>query len=486
MARRTNEKGGIVSVTAFVENWNRLAEHVLAVLLAEEGVHQSSGRYESAVYDVGLKARSFPAGHWRAAFQAIDTLRGEGAPVHRTTVLTQLNGTVDEAWIAQRIALYSPMIDGDVFDRNVRDLIKIGEVANVRQQLRDADMALSNGEDLNTSVVKLMTELVSSGEDSIKNETAIALGDDLVTHMASEPDRLLATGIECLDAWMGGIGVDDVIGLTAPYKMRKSTLARNIALNMAREGASVAILMYESNRRMVAAQFVSMLAIEYLVKNDLYYGKRNNHEFRWISAKDLVVQRKGYKKWYPEKVAAVDYGIAEWRKLENNIRIYDKSKQGGKLVDLASAHRVLLRDKRLYGTDIAIIDHATQIMEPGSVYDRMQKIAPFLETLARQEQFAMCILAQMNEESVKGSRDSHSPGVKGGGDLPAACDYLFTLSYREADADGMRDDSTMTITMHLSRYGTGGSDVKQPIPIDPASGLHLKTTRSFNLNAIGA
>lgn len=468
----------------FIENWQRAGDHVLSVLLAEEVIHGNTQRWERASYQHSLSARHFPPGQWRALYQHFDSMRTMGEAIHQSTLLNRCNGQVEQSWLVSRIALYSELIDGNVFDRNLADLMQMGEVAVVRKQLREADANLETGGELNSTIAELMSDLAFSGVEVVKNETAVDAANELESYLSKPPDVTISTGISCLDGWMGGIGEDDVIGIAAPYKMRKSTLARNIALNIVREGGSAAILMYESNKRMVVAQFVSMFAIEFLINEGAYQkmGERSKSPLKWLSAKDLVRVRAGYRQWEPIKVAAVDYGIAEYRKLEKRLRIYDKSKDGGALYDLGSAQRVLLRDKRLYGTDIAVIDHATQIMEGGSIYDRMSTIAPFLETFARRQKMAMCILAQMNEATVNSDREKHSPGVKGGGDLPAAVDYLFTVSYREEDENGQRNDDKMTITMHLSRYGSGGTDVKADLPIDPSSGLSLeKFTRKVDL-----
>lgn len=473
-----------MNTQTFLETWQRVGDHVLAVLLSEQVVHGDTRRWERASLERGLNTRHFPPGQWRALYKVLDSMRSLGEPVHTSTLLTRLEGQVEQSWLVGRIALYSELLDGAVFERNLSDILQMGEVANVRRLLRDADVELEAGKGMDSTVAELMSNLAFSSVEVVKNEAALDAANDLQQYLSQPPEKTISTGIGCLDAWMGGIGEDDVIGIAAPYKMRKSTLARNMALNIARDGGSVAILMFESNKRMVVAQFVTMFAIEFLINNGLYHkiGERSKNPLKWLSAKDLVRVRAGYRQWEPAKVAAIDYGISEYKKLEKRLRIYDKSKEGGALYDLGSAQRVLLRDKRLYGTDLAIIDHATQIMEGGSIYDRMSTIAPFLETFARRQHMALCILAQMNEATVKSNRDDHSPGIKGGGDLPAAVDYLFTVSYREEDSDGQRKDDAMTVTMHLSRYGNGGTDVKQEVMIDPASGLALeKYTRKVEL-----
>jgi len=263
-----------------------------------------------------------------------------------------------------------------------------------------------------------------------------------------------------------------VIAIVAPYKMRKSTLLRIVALNIAKQGGSVAILMLESTRRMVVAQFVSMLAVEWLWNAGLYDAlDRWGQPLRWIGAKDLVRIRGGYRKWDERKVEAIDYGIRKYRELQNRLRIYDKGKDSGTLSDLTSLRRIIMRDKHLYGADLIAVDHMQRINEQGNDYEVMYNTSRYLETMARHEKIAMMLLAQVNESEIRSGVKTHSPGVKGGGDLSAAVDYLFTVSYGREDADGLAHKDRMTVKMHLSRFGEGG--VSADIRIDPFTGLLL-------------
>jgi hypothetical protein len=264
-----------------------------------------------------------------------------------------------------------------------------------------------------------------------------------------------------------------VIGIVAPYKMRKSTLKRNIVLNIVEDGGSGAICMYESNRTMVYAQFISMLAVRWLHKQGQYEAVDTfGRPVRWINGKDLVRVGNGYKKWFPLKAEAVNEGIKAFKALNDRLRVYDKSKDGGALASLSSLQRVLMRDKNRYGTDIAAVDHLLLIDEPGTDYEVMSKSARFLETFARREKTALLLLAQMNEASIKENGQGHSPGVKGGGDLAAAVDYMFTVSYKDTE-EGVKASDLMTVTMRLSRYGDGGANVKSDLRIDPSSGWIL-------------
>lgn len=459
----------------FIQRWQLAAHNVLAVLMCEEGQYENSSGYQRAVYEYGLQSLHMPPGNERAVFQTIEWLRDHEEPVHPATVATHCNGNVAQDWIYGVVSTYDETIDADVFESNVRAVLDMGETARVRTSLVSAAQSLEHGGNRDEVIARVMGDIATTGSDIIRNETAGAGGEDFERLMTTAPDKVMKTGIDALDGWMSGISEDDVIGVVAPYKMRKSSLKRNIILNIVEQGGSAAICMYESNATMVKAQFVSMLAIRWMHETGHYedkdtYGRPLNR----ISAKDLVRVRNGYKKWSPFKAEAVDVGIRTFKSYGDRLRIYDKSKEIGALSNLASLQRVLMRDKNRYGTDIAAIDHLLLIDESGSDYEVMSKSARYLETFARREKTALLLLAQMNEASIRENGQGHSPGVKGGGDLAAAVDYMFTVSYKEAD-EGQRQNDVMTVCMRLSRYGDGGAHVKSDLRIDPSSGLIFGT-----------
>lgn len=463
--------------------WERAANNVLAVLLAEPSVHNSRERWDKARYENMLEAYHFPPGQWRMVFEAMEQLRATSDTLHHTLVIG-LDARISQDWLNARIALYSELLDGDVFYKHLLSMIDYGETNHVKGIITTAANELGATSKRDEVVSSLMTRLASSGVETISNDTALAAGAELEQYLSKPPSKALTTGIRCIDSWTGGMLEDDVWAIGGAYKMRKSTLARNIALNLARQGASVAILMFESNRRMVVAQFVTMFACEWMRANGFYNAEVGNAKLRWrLSPRDLVRAGALYRNWDKRLVAAINHGILEYKRLGVNLRVYDKSSAGGALSDLASTHRVLLRDKRMYGVDFAVIDHITQINEAGSIYEKMQKASPFLETFSRRHKIALCILAQLNEETVRGSQDNHSPGIKGGGDLPAAVDYLFKTMYREKDEAGARKPhDTMRVVMHLSRYGPGDADEKQELTIDPVTGLIFGESHMVKLN----
>jgi hypothetical protein len=463
-----------MQANGFLDKWRLASENVLAVLLAEERATDSVVGYERAVYEYGLDPIHMPPGYHRAALQTIMDLRDRREPVHASTVGTNAVGNVPETWLYQIQATYDITIDGTVFDHNVRALKEFGETARIQRAIAGAGEALSQGEKRDEVVSNLMTELANTGTDIIRDETAGAAGAAFEQMMNENPTKTMKTGIAPLDGWMGGIGTDDVIGIVAPYKMRKSTVKRNVVLNIVEAGGSADVCMFESNRTMVNAQFVSMLAIRWLHKTNQYDAKdKRGNPIRWISAKDLVRVRAGYRQWDALKVEAVNQGIKQFKALGERLRVYDKSKDGGGLNDLGSLQRVLLRSKKRYGTDIAAVDHLLLISEPGTDYEVMSKASRFLETFARREKVSLLLLAQMNEASIRENGTGHSPGVKGGGDLAASVDYMFTVAYKEQAEGSIGKNDVMTICMRLSRYGEGGANVTADLRIDPTSGWIL-------------
>lgn len=457
---------------AFMDRWQLTAENVLAVLMAEEHITSSSFGYDRAAFEYGLQPMHFPPGNHRAAYQTIVSLRDEQKPVHAATISTDC--AAPSQWVYGIQATYDITIDAQVFDANLAKLAQFGERNRQRRAIGEAAAAFDNGDDTDGAISTLMTELANTGGDEITNETAGASGAAFEQMMNESPDKLLRTGIDPMDAWMGGIGQDDVIGIVGAYKMRKSTVKRNVILNLVENGGSAAVCMLESNRTMVNAQFVSMLAIRWLHKQQKYNAvDERNHPIRWISGKDLVRVRKGYRAWHPLKRAAVDEGIKAFKAIGDKLRVYDKSHKGGALSDLASIRRVLLRDKKRYGTDISAIDHLLLIDEPGTDYEVMSKSSRFLEGFARKEKMSMLLLAQLNEASIRDGNNGHSPGVKGGGDLSAAVDYMFSVTYRDGSDGQQKQDDLMTICMRLSRYGEGGANVTADLRIDPSSGWIL-------------
>lgn len=482
--------------TEAVQKWKLAAENVLSVLLSEEVAYDNFRAYERSLYEMGLRSAHFPSGQHRIAFKALIKLRDERKPVHPGTIAASTEG-LSEDWVYRLVATYDASIDGAVFEENVRILIGFGEEDRIVTLLAQAQNAIRSGQDHNSVTMKLMTILASSSSaNEINGETADAGAVSFEAMLGESPNKTLKLGIPPIDGWMGGLGEAEVLGVVGMYKGRKSSTARSAVKHLVDEGGSVDLCMLESNATMVRALFICMYAIEWLRANGEYEAlDDDNQPIRDISAKELVRARNKYLQWHKTQVAAIQYGIRRFKALGNRLRIFDKTAEGGALKDLDSIKRVLLRSKQRYGkADLAVVDHMLLISGFETEHELMKTASIELETFARHERMNLMLLAQMSEEAIKAGSRRRTSGVKGGGDLAAACDYVFTVNYkgaltspkRGAIAPSTTQDNILRITMEYSRYGEGGKNVYADVEIDPATGLIFGFYNRSVQNRIGA
>ncbi len=475
------------------ETWQQIADYVLAPLVAEQMVDGNTQHYWRGIQN-GLMVHQFPDGMWADVYKAVSGLVLQDKPVHITTLQNELNGSVPSEYIAQLYTMYKKgsTLSGHVFDANVESLRELGERHFTIQRLQKATTSLiQGGQDLSQDKVisDTISTLTNSGSNTIKDETAEQMADDFANYMSEAPDNNLLTGIQLVDGWTGGLGLGDFIAIAAPMKQRKTSLVLNMMINMARDGHSVALMMLESNKRMVNAMLVSMFAIEYLLQNGHYDRPELDDnakmlgQAKHIHASALVRLRGRYPSLGKLRTAAINHGIHELKSIGRNLRIYDRTREGGSLNDNASIHRICLRDKALYNTEFIAIDHAQRVNERGNDYEKLTTVVPYLESLARRENIAMCLLAQLKAETSEGTGNTHISGVRGGSVLDEAVDYMFITGYKQLlpDSEERRPNDQLIIGLQHSRYGDGGAHKRQVVKLDPNSGLILNNGQGYEL-----
>lgn len=472
-----------------LERWQEVADYVLPVLMAEE-MHTEGNSHFWKAQQAGLLSVHFPHGKWRDMYLAVNQLVVTGKAVHITTLNEILAGKINDQAVMQWYGMYrdGSTLRGHVFDTHVKTLMEYGEryrlIVRAKQLVED----LQSPQEITHVTSTAISDFINSGVDVIENDTAVQLADDFEQFLSGMPQRNMTTGVQVLDHWINGFTETDCWSIAAPMKQRKTSLVLNILLHMARKrDLSVSLLMFESNKRMAVAQIVAMLAMEYLVANNLYgkniVGEKDLVPVEQITAHALVRIQHGYKSWDKTRVDAVDYGIEEWRKLGTRFRIYDKSKSGGSLNDCASVQRIALRDKALYNTTFMAIDHAQRINEPGSDYEKMIRIAPYVETLARRESINTCLLAQLNASTAEGTGNTHMTGVRGGSVLDEAVDYMVITGYKQkvGEGDNRYPPNKLIVGLQHSRYGDGGPHKRAIVDIDPHTGLILNNGKGTQL-----
>ncbi|MEO0596622.1 MAG: hypothetical protein AAF126_10960 [Chloroflexota bacterium] len=472
-----------------LDAWQTVADYVLAPIVAE-GMVDNSARHFWRLNEQGMLSIHFPPGQWRDVYLAVNGLILADKPVHITTLQEALSNQMLDDYIAQLYAMYKKgsTLTGHVFDANVCTVKEYGERHKTQQRLQEAiNELVQGGDDLSHDaiVANAISSLVNTGADTIENETAEGMSYDFENWLSEKPDRNLITGIDVVDDWTRGLGAGDFIAIAAPMKQRKTSLVLNMLISMARSGRSVALMMLESNKRMVNGMLVSIFAQEWILANNLYTkmdydsNGQTTGKAQTINAKLLTQLRGNYPQLGEIRTQAIQHGIRELRALSGRLRVYDRTRNGGSLSDCASIHRVCLRDKTLYDTDFIAIDHAQRINERGSDYEKLTTVVPYLETLARRENIAMCLLAQMNASTAEGTGNTHLAGVRGGSVLDEAVDYMFITGYKQkiSGSEERRPASELIVGLQHSRYGDGGAHKRAVVEIDPWTGLILKGGR---------
>lgn len=463
-------------MTFSIEKWQRTADYILPVLVAEQMDTEKNAHFWRTNQEQIL-AMHFPPGAWRETFKAVAGLIFASRAVHPTTLQEALNGLVSPQQLGQWFAMYQQgsSLSNGVFDTNLESLRDMGERVYAIERLQSAQDRLIQGVDIDDVKSDAISSLINSGNDSIEDETLDEMANWFDGYMSEQPTNHILTGVAIIDQWTYGLSHGDLFVIAAPMKQRKTSLALNMVMNMARRGHSCALLMIESNKKMIYLQMITMLAMEYLIKIKAYgrlIDEPTNTPVEHFTSKMLAHLQANYSKWGSVRHQAIAYAQAEARKIAECMRIYDKTRKGGSLRDMASIHRVILRDKALHNTEVAIIDHAQRIKEPGKDYDKLSIIAPFIEDLARVENICIGMLAQMNMGAMEGSTE-HNAGVRGGTALEESADYTFVTGYRQKihGMNGQRYEADkLIIGLHESRYGDGGAHKRALVDICPQSG----------------
>lgn len=452
--------------------WQTTADEVLAVLLQDEKAH------DRARFEWQVDERHFPPGPHREVFRAVDDLRLKNRPVHPAALHDACNGKVDVAWLGGLFMLYSESLTGEVFRTNVENMQARGQAYMDIQAMTwgiEALRGAANADARQQVIGDVLTALGSQTHTALLPATALESGERFEALMAAAPPKTLPTGVTWIDNLTGGMQHGQIWWLAAPYKMRKSSLMRNLLINGVRAGASMTLAALEGSQSLVIAQLVAMFAAEWLLKHGHYHAvDKQGLPLNAISAALLLRLRQRYKTQLdPRQVAAVEHGIREYKRLGDRLRIYDRTGANGGLGSLSSVETMIHRDVNKYALDVCFIDYM-QLIGGGksSYFENVAHISQRLQHLAGSENIALVVLAQLNEEAVRSSTESHSPGVKGGGDPAATADFLFTTKYGDrSDEEDAPPPDRMRITLKLARHASMGQ--WKDFTIHPSSGLLL-------------
>jgi len=225
----------------------------------------------------------------------------------------------------------------------------------------------------------------------------------------------VATGIKWFDELTGGIWPGFNYWVAGAYKSGKTTLMRNIVLNIATAGVACDVFCAEGSREMFALDCIAMLATEIMCK-------ASQKKLRDLRLSGLFLRRGWRSKDGLFSKAELD-AINEAREIWNtlNIRVWD-TVDG--IRNMATLRHRIKQSKFEYGSGVHFLDYSQLFGSRGTLFERQSKTALTAQEIASGEKVALWILTQRNE-SATGGGDSYSAGVKGGGDASAAADFLL-------------------------------------------------------------
>lgn len=459
--------------------WQLAAEELVAAAVDKKKW------WELLRFELNANLSDFPPGMHYEAFKATDALYLKGEMVHQTSVIAESNGKLGDTWLGAILYAYQESHTEELIRSNLaickERATAYDQVKALSQSLEDMKRAQTADERAEI-IGRTITRLSVEDMGALNDPSALSAGERFESELNAEPLKAVATGVEWIDNLSGGVRRKEIWWIAGAYKMRKSTLMRIMALGAARSGASVDICAFEGSQQLIIAQLVTMLAVEWLSKRGHYNDKDGRGgPLHLLSAKQLLTLGNKYKTaLHPLQVSAISAGILEYKRFGNKLRIYDSTPKNGNLKTVASINTVVMRGKQLYDSDVCFVDFLQRIGGGGkTIFDKTMHNSYELQDLALRRDIAMVILAQRNEETIRNGSDSHSPGVKGGGDPAATADYLFVTEYPKKLEGGDFDRNTMMIRCQLSRHGEAG--VSCDLPIHPPTGLAMVADNTVNL-----
>lgn len=329
----------------------------------------------------------------------------------------------------------------------------VGATADINQR------ALARPADLDGFIYHAITMLGMAVEGRADRPSDLAsIGKEVDAEMASASIISGApTGFKWLTDRTGGFRPGHIIALIAPYKGRKTTVARNMALTWALNQKRVCWYALEGSRAELFNDFWAMLATQRLRK---MLPDAEFEEEAYLDGMHLHTDLRT-----PAQHAALQFARKQLDDLAPYLSIAD-GRDG--IANLERFDARVKRDRFLRQTDFLVMDHL-QLMSANrhkSFFETIEATVRCIQQFATNEGVTSLILSQMNENAIGATDDAYSPGAKGGGALPAAADYVLTTAY-----DGDREPDRLALRLKMSRRAQPG---RKDYFINPSSGLVLR------------
>jgi hypothetical protein len=423
-----------------VAAWEELSNNVLGVILSDPGA------YFAVADEIGGNSGWFPPGD-RAIWNAVVEAAVNGPPTPEQVVL-KTGGVVG----LDRLTMLAVSVDlnaSAMLPHNTRAMKEVGQLAAMRQigqrlsKVSDPAQVLEEIGNADRELSRIAAVRKSRSSD------AKTLSEDAFKFSG----RLVKTGMQWYDDLTGGLWTGKNHWIVAAYKSGKTTIARNWALHALRNSVGVSFFTAEEGREALTLDFITMIAADSILKAQT--GRKMQ---TGLSSTKVI---RSYLE--PENVQltsveqeAIAYGREVWDGL--NVRVYD---QLDGITDLITLRHLIRSDKMNHGIDAAFFDYSQLFGSGQTIFERQSTTSLFFQAIAQTEDIAVVVLAQKSEEGVRQKND-YSPHVKGGGDAPAAADFMVIPSIDE-DMYGV-----ITVKLHLARRTPKGEFTHT---IDVNSGL---------------
>jgi replicative DNA helicase len=335
-------------------------------------------------------------------------------------------------------------------DANRRRVVGIAE-----DILRDASRPDVDVDGLVYVAVQQLSQAVEGQSDRPADFASI--GAEVEAELAEENVLPGApTGMAWLTERTNGLRPGKFWSIIAPYKLRKSSAMRNMVIAAAEAKYQVLVCALEGERADFYLDIWAMLATRYMHRTlppDVY------QEHAYLDGEHLRASMRT-----PVQHSALEQVRPQMAQISKYLRVLDAR---DRIIDLGRFTSRVQRERFMYGTQIIFVDYLQKLASTGKTFDRVERAVMTIQDVIAPEGITAVVLSQVNEEKVRaGDLDSdYSPGAKGGGDLPAASDYVLITQY-EAD----KTPDVLTVKLKLARRALPG---KKDYRINPSSGLIL-------------
>lgn len=456
--------------------WEMSGDDVLSVIFMD------SAAWRVAYIRYGLRPIHFSTPKQKALYSTLVELRKADTALSDTAILDHCGSVVSLHDIGILANLYDDL-RSRTFEDSVSRVREHGLTSLLKAHLAHAQKRLADGERRKAVSGELLTTLTTlESAVEIPRVTAAEVSTDLDAIFNATPEPPLWTGVSWLDDTIGGVGTSKLWGMVAPYKSRKTYTALNVLVGMVmaahlnkRRIPSLAFMSAEMTTEELGMNVVAMLAVARLHAQGFAQLKDDRDiPLTYITGENLLRFGSSYRKWHTRKVEAVDWARRIFREVfQAHVRFYDKSLKRGGLTTYTALKDRMDADKEIYNGDFYIIDHLQNLstgQQRDDDYARAMVGSQQLQTFVKSTGASAMCLAQQNEATVSStSQKSYSPGVKGGGALSSAVDYLIEGLYKR---DNM-PDTQLKLTLKLGRSVGNGSET---VEIHPPSGLILDNT----------